>query len=171
MISKGYSLSPNGKLDIMAVSLRHSVSCFAAENAPQVVRRRAESIAPGAELDSLQYPPHHRSDALARSPKSTSRTCKRPAQTLLLLDPLVRLHAIDEQGRAAAGLSAQLAASPPHGPCVRPPRPQGCCPRARRSSAAWLFRTLGLGRLQSFVARARIAAQIAHSLIGLKIVN
>jgi len=40
MISKGYSLPPNGKLDIMALSLRYSVSCFAAEDAPQVVRRR-----------------------------------------------------------------------------------------------------------------------------------
>ena len=131
-------------------------------------RMRSTSCAKGSKASA---PP-----PASRSPISTSRSSPRPPcgsisrptakasrrpspssqPRLLVLDPFVRLHRIDENasGEVAplARLSARTAAPPRRRRGRRPPRQEGRRPRPRRPGPARLVRVPRLGRFQSLSA-------------------
>ena len=94
------------------------------------------------DLRSTSSPP----PACASISRPTAIAWRRPSPArprLLVLDPFVRLHAIDENAAgevaAAARLPAPPASAPTTLPCPRPPRPQGRRPLyapAKRCAAA-----------------------------------
>jgi len=139
---------------------------YAAEDALDVVRRRFEGIcrAAGVELAELDVQvitaPALRLDQKDdRERLAETVAALRPR--LLVLDPFVRLHRIDENvsGEVAPllALPARAAASSPAGRRRRPPRAQGRRTSASRSGAARLLRVSRLGRLQPLPAPRRRA--------------
>ena len=140
------------------------VLLYAAEDALHIVRQRLEGIcaAAGCRLVDLEVQvitaPTLRLD-LAADRLALEGTVAELRPRLLILDPFVRLHRIDENasGEVAPllaflrGLQRRYALAV----LLRAPRPQGRGQPARRPGASRLLRVPRLGRLQSVPAPRR----------------
>ena len=140
-----------------------AVLLFAAEDAGHIVRARLEGIAKaaGAAFDSLDLAvidvPALRLDHRAARQRLLE-TVQRVSPRLLVLDPLVRLHRVDEKYRRRRRPHPRLRARPPAPlPRRRPARPSRTKERRlpARSGAARQQRAARLGRQQCVPAPAR----------------
>ena len=144
-----------------AVPRSGRVLIYAAEDALHIVKRRFDGIceATGVALADLDIQvitaPTLRLD-LNDDRNRLADTVARLQPRLLILDPFVRLHRIDENAsgevRPAARLSARAAASLWRRRARRPScqKRRRQCPR--RTGLAWLFRVPRLGRFQPLSA-------------------
>ncbi len=122
------------------------VLLYAAEDALHVVRRRLEGICAAAGLDLQELDVHVITAANVRIDQAADRerlehTIAQLKPRLLVLDPFVRLHRIDEN---ASGEVAPLLAylrtlqrqhSSPCSSCITPKNPPAACAPARRCAA------------------------------------
>lgn len=148
------------------------VLLFAAEDALHVVRQRLVGIcaAAGQQLADLDIhvvtAPSLRLD-IEQDRKSLAETIDELRPRLLVLDPFVRLHRIDENasGEVAPLLAylRELQSALRAVRAARASRPQGRREDARRSGAAWLQRISRLGRLEPVPAAAKANSSRSRS--------